>query len=380
MGSVSVSKNDKIIYSKSIGFSDVESEKKANSNSKYRIGSVSKTFTAVLVLKAVEENKLKLNQTIDKFFPTIKNSSKITIENLLNHRSGIHDFTEDKSYLSWLTQPKSETEMVKIITEAGSDFEPNSKASYSNSNYVLLSYILEKSFKKQYSELLQKYIVKSVGLENTFLGNKIKIGNNECKSYTFKGSWKLENETDISIPLGAGGIVSTPNDLIKFCNALFNGKVLKKESIEVMKNFKDGYGLGLFKIPFGYKISYGHNGSIDGFSSIFGYFPAEKISFAITSNGSNYNNNNITLVLLSAIFNQPYKIPKFTSYKVSSKDLDKYLGKYISKQMPLSITPLESIKKDKFKSEKVGVVLEFNPTEKTMILKQGKETLIFIKE
>ncbi len=398
IGSVSVSKDGKIIYSKSTGFSDIENKKKSNSNSKYRIGSISKTFTSVLVLKAIEENKLKLNQTIDKFFPTIKNSSKITVENLLNHRSGIHNFTDDKSYLNWNTHLKTETEMVEIITKAGSDFEPNSKASYSNSNYVLLSYILENVFKTEYSELLQKYIVKPIGLKNTFLGNKINTANNECKSYTFQGDWKLENETDISVPLGAGGIVSTPNDLIKFGNALFTNKLLKKESLELMKNLKDGYGLGLFKFPFGHKVAYGHNGGIDGFSSAFGYFPKEKVSFALISNGSNYNNNNIVIALLSAVFNQPYEIPVFTNYKVSSKDLDKYLGKYSSKQMPLKITitkkesiligqatgqpsfPLEPVEKDKFKFDNAGLILEFNPIKKTMILKQGGGVFNFEKE
>ena len=139
MGSVAVSKNGAIIYTKSVGFSDIENNVKANENSKYRIGSISKTFTAVLVLKAVEEKKLDLNQTIEKYFPTIKNAEKITIKHLLSHRSGIHNFTNDKDYLTWNTQPKTEKEMVEIITKAGSDFEPDSKAEYSNSNFVLLS-------------------------------------------------------------------------------------------------------------------------------------------------------------------------------------------------------------------------------------------------
>lgn len=398
IGSVSISKDGKIIYSKSIGFSDIENKKIANSNSKYRIGSISKTFTAVLVLKAMEDNKLDLNQTIDKYFPNVENSNIITIENLLNHRSGIHNFTNDVDYLSWNTEPKTESEMVKIITNAGSDFEPNTKAEYSNSNYVLLSYILEKTFNKSYANILVEYILKPLGLKNTFLGKKINIENSECKSYTYKGSWKLESETDISIPLGAGGIVSTPTDLVEFANALFKGKILKKESLELMKKINDGYGLGLFKFPFGQKVAYGHNGGIDGFSSAFGYFPNEDVSFALTSNGSNYNNNNIIIALLSAVFNKPYEIPEFTNYKVSAKDLDKYLGEYSSNQIPLKITitknedtlmaqatgqsafPLEPTEKDIFKFDIAGIVLEFDTTKNTMILKQGGGVFNFVKE
>ena len=146
MGSVAVSKKGEVIYRKSIGFADVENNVKANDNSKYRIGSISKTFTAVLILKAVEEKKLKLSQTIDKWFPSLKNVKKITIEHLLRHRSGIHNFTNDKDYLTWNTQPKTEEKMVEIIAKGGSDFKPNSKAEYSNSNFVLLTYILEKTY------------------------------------------------------------------------------------------------------------------------------------------------------------------------------------------------------------------------------------------
>src|SRR5690606_17415340 len=142
MGSAAIAKNGEIIYTKAIGYSDVESKTKPDANTKYRIGSISKTFTAVLVLKAAEEKKLNLNHTIHKYFPNIANSKKITISNLLNHRSGIHNFTNDDIYLEYNTQPKTEAEMVAIIAEGGSDFEPGTKAEYSNSNYVLLSFIL----------------------------------------------------------------------------------------------------------------------------------------------------------------------------------------------------------------------------------------------
>ncbi|WP_304063775.1 serine hydrolase domain-containing protein [Pedobacter glucosidilyticus] len=398
MGSVAVSKDGVIIYSKTIGFSDIENNVRADENSKFRIGSVSKTFTSVLVLKAVEENRLDLNQTIYKYFPTIKNADKITIKLLLNHRSGIHNFTNDKDYLTWNKQPKKEKEMVEIISESGSDFQPDSKAEYSNSNFVLLTYILEKTYNKSYADLLQEYIIKPVGLQNTYFGGKIVSSKNECKSYSFSGGWQLEPETDISIPLGAGGIISTPSDLTKFSNALFGGKLIKTESLEIMKSIKDNYGIGLFQIPFYDKIGYGHTGGIDGFSSVFSYFADGNISYALTSNGTSYNNNNISIAVLSAVYDKPYDIPEFSTYEVSSEDLDKYLGVYSSKEIALKITvtkdnntliaqgtgqsalPLEAIAKDIFKFDQAGAVFEFNPTDKTIILKQGGVQNKFTKE
>ena len=398
MGSVAVSKNGEIIYTKSIGLADVENRVKATENSKYRIGSISKSFTTVLILKAVEQKKLDLDQTIDKWFPTIKNAKKITVKHLLSHRSGIHNFTDDKDYLTWNTQPQTEKEMIAIISKGGSDFNPDSKAEYSNSNFVLLTYILEKTFTKSYSDLLQEFIVKPIGLTNTYVFGKIYPNNNECKSYKFLGTWKLEPETDFTVPLGAGAITSTPSDLTRFADALFSGKLLKNESLEIMKTIKDGYGLGLFQIPFYKSIGYGHTGKIDGFSSVYSYFPDDKISYALISNGTNMNNNDISIAVLSAVYDKPYEIPVFTTFTLTSEELNKYLGVYASKQIPMKITitkdgnnliaqgtgqpsfPLEATDKDKFKFDQAGAEFEFNPTAKTMILFQGGGQINFTKE
>lgn len=398
MGSVAISQNGKIIYTKAIGFSDVENNTKANEETKYRIGSISKTFTSVLTLKAVEAKKLDLNQTIETFFPTIKDAGKITIRQLLMHRSGIHDFTDEEDFKIWKTQAKTEKEMVAIIAKGGSDFEPDATAEYSNSNYVLLTYILEKTYKKPYSELVTTYITKPIGLKNTYLGGKINVKNKEAKSYRFIDSWQVEPETDISIPVGAGGIVSTPSDLVKFSDALFNGKLVKKESLELMKTIKDNYGMGLLSIDFYDKIGYGHRGGIDKFTSVFSYSTHGNISFALTSNGSNYNNNEVPVAVLSAVYNKPFDIPEFKTYENSSEDLGQYLGTYTSAQIPIKLTiskeektliaqaagqaPLvfAAIEKDKFKFDKAGIVLEFNPAEKIMIMKQGGAEFTFTRE
>lgn len=398
MGSVAVAKNGVLIYSKAIGFSDIENAIKANVNTTYKIGSISKTFTAVLVLKAVEENKLKLHQTLDYYFPEVKNAGKITVEQLLTHRSGIHNFTDDFAYLLYNTQPKTEKEMLEIITNAGSDFEPDSKAAYSNSNYVLLTYILEKSCETTYGELLQKHITEPLVLKDTYFGWNDGLEKSQTKSYSYLKIWKPETVTDVSIPLGAGGIVSTPSDLVKFSDALFNGKLLKKESLDFMKTIKEGYGMGLFSIPFYDKSGYGHTGGIDGFTSIFSYFPEDAVSYALTSNGTNFDNNEISIAVLSAILDKPYELPNFSTYQVNEKDFDSYPGVYASTQIPLKITitkernsliaqatgqsafPLEATAQHQFKFQQAGIVLEFNMDEQTMILKQGGGEFIFKKE
>lgn len=398
MGSVAVSKNGELLYTKPIGYADIENSLKADKNTKYRIGSISKTFTAVLVFKGIEEGKLKLDENLAKFFPSIKNAEKITIDHLLSHRSGIHSFTDDNDYLTWNTEPKSEKEMVAIISKGGSDFEPGTKSDYSNSNYVLLTYILEKSFKKSYSDLLKAYITKPLGLKDTYLGNKIDVSKNESQSYNWVGNWEIEPETDMSIPLGAGAVVSTPVDLVKFGDALFGGKLLKDESLKEMETINDGFGKGLFQFPFGNKAGFGHTGGIDGFTSFFTHFADGNVSYAMSSNGSNFNTNDISIAVLSAVFGEPFDLPEINTYEVNAEDLDQYLGEYSSSELPIKITitkdgaqlmaqatgqssfPLEATAKDKFKFEAAGLVMEFDVSDHSFILLQGGGKFKFTRE
>jgi len=292
MGSVAVLDNDDILYTHSTGFANVEKQIRPNDKTTYGIGSISKVFTSAMILKAVEERRIKFSSKLNEYFPLIRNSEKITIENLLNHRSGIHNFTNDKDFLEWNTQTKSEDEMLQIITNGSSDFEPDSKAEYSNSNYVLLSYILERIYHKSYFDILAEKIINKLGLQNTYFGNNIDE-TNESQSYKFNEIWAKQTQTNPSIPLGAGAIFSTPTDLTKFASALFKGKIISRRSLELMIMMKDNFGYGIFEIPFKQKIAYGHRGGIDGFNSVLTYFPKEKISIAIISNGNNYDINKV---------------------------------------------------------------------------------------
>jgi CubicO group peptidase (beta-lactamase class C family) len=398
MGTVTVSKDGKTAYTKSIGYLDAEKKTPVNENTKFRIGSISKTFTSALIFKAIEEKKLTLDTKLDKFFPTVPNAPKITINHLLGHNSGIHNFTNDESYLTWHMAPKTEAQMLDIIVKGGSDFEPGSSSEYSNSNYVLLSYILEKTYKKPFKEIVDTKIIKPLGLKNTYYGGQINTAGNEANSYKFEGVWAKEDDTDMSIPMGAGAMVSTTADLSRFIEALMTGKVVSQASLDQMKTIKDGYGLGLFTFPFDDKTAYGHTGGIDGFTSMLAYFPEDKVTFAFTSNGSNYPNNNIGLTTLSWVFNKPFEMPDFTSYAYKTEDLDKYLGVYSSSQMPLKITitkngttlmgqatgqgafPLDAAKLHYFKFDQAGIILEFAPEQQKMILRQGGNEYNFTKD
>ena len=402
MGSMAVSKNGQLLYTNAIGYSDVENSKKADTKTRYRIGSISKMFTASLILKAVEENKISLHQTLDTYYPEIENSERITIANLLSHKSGIHDFTNDKSYTSYNTEDKSKKQMLEIIAKGKSDFEPNSKLEYSNPNYIVLSFILEKIYKKSYAMILHSKIIKPIGLKDTYFGSKVQIKNHESFSYHLEDKWLIAAETDLSIPMGAGAIVSNATDLTSFIEQLFDGKIISLKSLDLMKSMNDfhgvGIGMGMLEFKNFEKRSFGHNGEIDGFKSVLTYFPDEKLSVAITSNGLGYPIENVLSCAVTSYFNKPFTMPSFDYVEVTQEVLELYLGVYVSQHIPLKISiskkgsqlvgqvkgqaafSLKATALNVFKFEKAGLVLEFNVTQKQMILKQGGQEFLLIRE
>ncbi len=399
MGCVSVFRDGSEIYTKSVGFADVEKHIAANERSAYRIGSISKIFTAVMVFQAIEAGQISLSEPIDRYFPSIKNGSKITIGHLLSHRSGIHNFTSDESYLTWYIQNKSKDQMVEIIAKGGIDFEPDSRAEYSNSNYVLLSYILESIHAKPFAKILADQITTPLSLTHTYFGEGIIFPEkNECNSYKYLDRWRIEQVTHPSVSLGAGGIVSTPEDMNRFAYALFGGKLISANSLSIMQTTKDNYGMGLLPVPFYSKRGYGHSGGIDGFSSMLIYFPEDGLSYAITSNALNYNFNDIHIVALSGVYGIPFDIPSFEVITLTPEDLEKYTGVYSSSQLPLKITirikgnalegqgtgqpafPLEAVSKRVFKFAQGGITMEFDVSKNIMTLKQGGGVFSFKKE
>lgn len=341
MGSLALSHNGQLVYSRAFGDAQLTPQLPATPATRYRIGSITKMFTAVMIFQLMEEQKLTLATPLATFFPQVPNAKTITIDQLLSHHSGLHNFTSDPAYLGYLTQPKTEAEMLAIITAAKPDFEPGAKAEYSNSNFVLLGYIVEKLAKMPYPQALQKRVAAKAGLQNTSYGGKINPQKQEARSYETSGSgWKLSPETDLSIPGGAGALVSTPADLDRFLEALFGGKLLAAGSLTSMKTTLDNYGRGVFQVPFGAKRGYGHTGGIDGFRSSAAYFPADKLAIALCTNAVDFAPNDVLIAALSSYFGQPYQLPDFraSTFVPTPTDLDRYAGTYASAQIPLKIT------------------------------------------
>lgn len=287
MGSVSLSKNGKIIYAKATGRRDTEKALGANTQTKYRIASITKTFTAVLIFKAIEEGKIQLNQTIKNFFPSLPNADKITIAHLLHHQSGIQSYTKDEYFWTNRTEYQSAEDLLTAIEVLDRNFEPGDNTEYSNSNYFLLSQILEIVYADSYENLLEKRIVKPLDLQHTYVGGTTDSENNESFSYIYENdNWELFRETHLSIAKGSGSLVSTPSDLNVFFRSLIKGELVSASSLENMTRIVRNHGMGIFSYSLHDQSGFGHGGNIDGFTSSAIYFNNIDLALSLTSNAS----------------------------------------------------------------------------------------------
>jgi len=313
MGSVAIFKNSQLDYQRTFGQADIENSITATSQTKYRIASITKTFTASIIMQMIEENNLTLSTTLDNYFPELPNSNLITIEHLLRHRSGLFNYTDTAYGTDIVTQPATQQQLIDLFVENGTVFEPNEQTIYSNTNYVVLGFIIEIIDQKSYSDALRDRIIIPLGLTNTYNGGEIDTSNKEALSYNPQSNdWILATETNTTLVNGTGSIVSNPEDLNTYFQELFDGNVVTVSSLEQMKaNSTDIYGIGLISLPFYEKTGFGGTGLLDGFQSISLYFPDDDVSISITLNGVStfMSRNDIIVGALSIYSNLEYSLP-----------------------------------------------------------------------
>ncbi|MGC4232218.1 MAG: serine hydrolase domain-containing protein [Niabella sp.] len=403
MGSLTIAKDDTVVYTRAIGYSQFsEAGKKPMSTAnRFRIGSITKMFTTAMILQLVDEGKLKLTDTLDKFFPQLPNARKITIEQVLWHRSGIPNVKREQNAQGNVnTIPVTKDEILAFIVKATPDFEPDTKRSYSNSGYQLLGLILEKVTGKPYEEALVERITSRIGLKDTYLATgNIDVSKNEALTYkNFGNRWEPVSETHPSILFSAGAIVSTPNDLTTFIQALFDGKIVSKEGLDQMKTIRDGEGAGMELFMFAGKTFYGHTGGADNYGAWLAYEPEERLAFAYTTNAKIYPVHDIVSGAVDIYYHKPFQVPTFESITISPEVLDRYVGVYSSPQAPVKFTitrkdttlfiqangessdaPLEATAQNQFKIEG-AIIVEFDTGKSQMVIKRGGGERVFTRE
>lgn len=338
-GTVLISKGNNILFHKTfpaIG--------ETNVNEQYRIASITKMFTAVLIYQLVEENKLSLSDKLNTYFPQIPNSDKITIQQMLGHQSGIPDLINDDDFSSIQTKTMKKEDLIQHMIDRGSVFKPGEKTQYSNSNYILLGFIIEDVTKKSYSDNIQLRINKALSLTQTYVESATEptVRNS---GYQFNGAqWTITSlETNVTVSGAAGAMVSSPNDLNIFIRKLFEEKLINKTHLDTMCRLTNStYGHGIFYTPFEKHVGYGHTGHIDEFRSAVTYFEEDSLCIVLCLNGLNYPMNDIALGVLSYYFERDYKFPEASSIPLRPEELIPYEGIYRLKLFHL--IPITKIK------------------------------------
>lgn len=408
MGSLAIAKEGQVLYSSAIGYSQISgTEKKPlTTDNRFRIGSITKMFTATMVLQLAEEGKLKLSDTLGKFLPQVPNAGKITILQILSHRSGIPNVSREQNAQGNVnTLPLTKEEQLALIVKARPDFEPDTKSLYSNSGYFILGLIIEQLTGKSYETILKEKIVAKTGLKDTYVATgNIDVNRKESLTYFMipGGDWKQVPETHPSLLFSAGAIVSTPNDLARFIQALFDGKLVSMKSLDLMKTMRDGEGLGMATFTFAGKTFYGHTGGADNYGAWLAYQPEEKLAIAYTTNAKVYPVKDIVSGVVDIYYGQPFEVPSFESVAVSPELLDKYVGVYALPGAPAKFTitregatlyalppgaktpvPLEAMAQDRFRIDNgtaTGIVFGFDAAKNQLTIRRDGGERVFTKE
>ncbi len=287
MGTVLVSRNGKILLDKGYGFANLEWQIPNTPTTKFRLGSITKQFTAASILLLEERGKLKVEDPVKKYMPDAPAAwDKVTIFHLLTHTSGIPSFTSFPDLESKQMQAMTPQQLVDWFKDKPLEFEPGSKWNYSNSGYVLLGYLIEKISGLSYADFVQQNIFTPLGMKDSGYDSNSALIAHRAAGYS-RGKDGPENAgfVNMTVPLSAGGLYSTTEDLLRWEEGLFGGKVLKPESLAKMTTpFKDDYAFGLgVSTKNGHKMI-AHNGGIQGFNTSLIYYPDDKLVVAVLAN------------------------------------------------------------------------------------------------
>jgi D-alanyl-D-alanine carboxypeptidase len=345
MGSMLITHADSVVYSRQIGFRSMVSTAEGikalpiEPDTKFRIGSVTKTITSIIILQLVEEGKLALNTSLQQFFPDLPEAEHITILHLLNHSSGIHDFINDKANRSAITHPISEKDLVEKILADGSDFKVGETNRYSNPNFLLLGFIIEKITGNSYSTEFAQRIYTPLKLKHSAYGKAIDSTSNEAFSYSNRrGRWEKARITDIAIPGAAGSLTSTTNEVAACITALFEGKLLSQPMLDRMVQAENKYGLGIFRepLPDG-SYFYTHGGHIDQFYANYIHLPERQLTVVTMSNGHQVTPDILNQAFIAYLFEQRFEHPQFHSRALSEQEAKPFTGQYKSETPSLEL-------------------------------------------
>ena len=343
-GGIAISEKGVVGYQRSVGIASItpRGTEPADTNTRYRVGSVTKLFTAALTMQLVEGASITLDSKLAEFYPELPNALDITYRDLLQHRSGLANYTEAAGFEEWRTRPKPRAELLKLIAAGGARFAPRDRLEYNNSNYLLLGYILEKIHDEPYAEIVRRRISNKVPLTRTEFGAE--MGGMPISYEKTPRGWKAVASTDAALHGGAGSLTSTPTDLVRFIDALFAGRVVSQQSLASMRDQRAGTGLGLWEYRVAGKTGLGHGGAIESFRACVFHFPEQKISIAYATNAPLLSMSEIVDEVLALVFDARRKPPTYAPLALTESQQKPVVGVWRSADGAPKRSPFRQIR------------------------------------
>jgi CubicO group peptidase (beta-lactamase class C family) len=333
-GSALVARDGRVIFSRGYGMANAEWDIPNAPQTKFRLGSITKQFTAASILLLQERGKLGVQDPICKYFDNCPEAWKeITIHHLLTHTGGIPNFTSFPDYRKTMTIPVTMQSLVERFRDKPLDFRPGEKMSYSNSGYIALGHIIEKVAGESYESFLQKNIFDPLKMTNSGYDRHTTVLKNRATGYSSRNGKRINSDyLEMTIPHAAGALYSTVEDLFAWNEALFSDKLLSAKSREAMMTAdKNNYAYGLTVNQQHNRRVVAHGGGINGFNTILARFPEEKVTVVVLRN-ADYGSpapGKVSQDLAAILFGEKYEIPRErVAIKIDPKILDAYVGQY----------------------------------------------------
>jgi CubicO group peptidase (beta-lactamase class C family) len=312
--SIGIALGDDVLLAEGYGFADLESKVPASAQTVYRIGSITKQFTAAAILQLAEKEKVALDDPITKYLPEYPTGDHlVTIRHLLQHTSGIQSFTDLPSYRSLMRHDVSHDEIIGRFKDLPFHFEPGERFRYCNSGYYLLGVILESAAETPYEKYLQDNAFNPLCLKQTSYDRTRRVTSHRAKGYR-RGRDGIENAPYLSMtqPFSAGALASTVTDLIRWQRGLVSKKLLDDESYQTMttrgvrsNGEQIDYGMGLFIRKSGGRRTIGHGGGINGFRSDLTYYPESDHTIVVLTNCESAKPGRISKQIARHLFAKP---------------------------------------------------------------------------
>ncbi|CAN5440594.1 hypothetical protein BH10BAC5_BH10BAC5_27650 [soil metagenome] len=318
-GSVLVAEKGKIILEKGYGMYDFDKKLVNAPDTRFEIGSITKQFTSMIIMKLYERGQIDLNGKLSDYLPYYRkdNADKITIHNLLTHTSGIPNYTDDRNFMqSEVTKPITPKDLIVNYCSKDLEFEPGSKFNYSNSGYIILGAVIEEITGKKYKDVLNEEILMPLAMYDTGYEDLTKEMPNRALGYDRSADGlKRSRLIDMTIPFAAGAMYSTVQDLYKWDRALYSEKLISNKSKEIMwtpflRNYAYGWTVNNFPVNGIEKKLISHSGGIFGFVSNIARVSEDDLVIIALSNFGAGQSEKLSEDAAKIIYDIPYTIPK----------------------------------------------------------------------